>query len=442
MRHYLRKKTRKNGILLLALTFVVTIFSPLYALTNHPEYSKAAILQSKQKIEGVVMDEQGEPITGANVIEKGTTNGTVTDIDGKFTLNVSDNATLVISYLGYQQKSIIINEQTFLEIGLMEDTQLLGEIVVVGYGIQKKENLTGSVAVIKSDALAERPAKDAVDMLQGVAPGLNITRSSGNIGETASINIRGVTTLGEGSNGSPLVLIDGVEGDLSMINPQDIDNISVLKDAASSSIYGSRAPFGVILVTTKKGEKGKVNINYNNSFRNGRPNHWPNVSDSETFAYVLNDNSVNSGNAPYFSDEWLDRIIRYKNGEDVPMLTNSEGRWVNGYNAGHANSNWLRGVFDDRAFAWEHNLSVRGGSEKMQYYISGAFIEEEGLLKINTDTYRRYNITGKINASLTSYLDVEFINRFSRKNYQRPTFLNDGIWDNIFTTRMACYAYL
>lgn len=430
MKKFYDSKNRKVKKMLLALLLLLTGTSFLKAQTG--------------TVTGTVTEaETGMPLPGVAIVVKGTSLGITTDMNGAYSIDVPDDANiLVFSYIGMKTREITIGDNRIVNVSLENDAIGLGEIVVVGYGIQKKENLTGSVAVIKSDALAERPAKDAVDMLQGVAPGLNITRSSGNIGETASINIRGVTTLGEGSNGSPLVLIDGVEGDLSMINPQDIDNISVLKDAASSSIYGSRAPFGVILVTTKKGEKGKVNINYNNSFRNGRPNHWPNVSDSETFAYVLNDNSVNSGNAPYFSDEWLDRIIRYKNGEDVPMLTNSEGRWVNGYNAGHANSNWLRGVFDDRAFAWEHNLSVRGGSEKMQYYISGAFIEEEGLLKINTDTYRRYNITGKINASLTSYLDVEFINRFSRKNYQRPTFLNDGIWDNIFTTRMACYAYL
>ncbi|MGQ7868830.1 SusC/RagA family TonB-linked outer membrane protein [Sunxiuqinia sp. sy24] len=377
--------------------------------------------------------ETGTSLPGVSVFIKGTTTGTITDFDGNYSLEVSpeEDKVIVFSFVGMKTQEIPIGTNKVINVSLENDAIGLGEVVAIGYGVQKKENLTGSVAVIKSEALAERPAKDAVDMLQGVAPGLNITRSSGNIGETASINIRGVTTLGEGSNGSPLVLIDGVEGDLSLINPQDIENISVLKDAASSSIYGSRAPFGVILITTKKGEKGKVEVNYNNSFRSGSPNHWPSVSDSETFAYVLNDNSVNSGNAPYFSSEWLDRIIRYKNGEDVPMLANSQGRWVNGYNAGHANSNWLKGVFDDQSFSQEHNLSIKGGSEQMQYYISGGFIEEEGLLKINTDNYQRYNITGKINASLTSYLDVEFINRFSRKDYQRPTFLNDGIWDNI-----------
>lgn len=387
--------------------------------------------QTMITIKGKVTDSSGISLPGVSIIVKGENKGTTTNVDGNYSLDIQGNKVLVFSFVGMVTQEVSTAGKTILNIQLKEDAIGLNEVVAIGYGTQKKENLTGSISIVKDEALKERPTKDAVDMLQGLAPGLNITRSSGNIGETASLNIRGVTTLGEGSNGSPLVLIDGVEGDLSLVNPQDIDNISVLKDAASSSIYGSRAPFGVILITTKKGEKGKIVVNYNNSFRSGTPNHWPSVSDSETFAYVVNDNSINSGNAPYFSAEWMDRIIRYKNGEDVPMLANSQGRWVNGYNAGHANNNWLKGVFDDQAFSQEHNLSIKGGSDKMQYYISGAFIEEEGLLKINTDKYQRYNITGKVNASLTSYLDVEFINRFSRKNYDRPTFLNDGIWGNI-----------
>ncbi len=374
----------------------------------------------------------GMSLPGVSVFVKGTTVGTVTSSDGSYSLQVPSNAkTLVFSFVGLKTLEVAYTGQSTINMQMEEETVGLDEVVAVGYGVQKKVNLTGSITVVEGEALADRPSKDAVDMLQGVAPGLNISRSSGNIGETASINIRGVTTLGEGSNGSPLVLIDGLEGDLSLVNPQDIANISVLKDAASSSIYGSRAPFGVILVTTKKGEKGKVTVNYNNSFRVGGPSHWPNVSDSEVFARVINDNFINDGASPYFSDEWLDRIIRYKNGENIPMQANEQGRWLNGYNAGHANSNWMRAVFSDQSFSQEHNISFNGGSDKMQYYLSGGFLDQNGLLKINTDNYKRYNITGKINAELTSYLNVEFISRFVRKDYQRPTFLNSGIWNNI-----------
>lgn len=384
-------------------------------------------------VQGVVTEaDTGDPLPGVSVIIKGTTIGTATDLDGRYSLQArGEGEVLVFSFIGMLDKEVAIGNQKNINVAMESASISLDEVVAIGYGVQRKENLTGSVAVIKNESLTERPVKDAVEMLQGVAPGLNISRASGNIGETANINIRGTTTLGEGSDGSPLVLIDGIEGDLSMVNPQDIDNISVLKDAASSSIYGSRAPFGVILITTKRGQKDKTVINYNNNLRSSSPNHWPNVSDSETFAYVVNDSHINSGDAPFFSAEWLDRIIRYKNGENVPMLTTEDGRWLNGYNGGHANDNWLKAVFKDRSFSHEHNLSINGGSEKMQYYISGAFIQENGLLKINNDSYKRYNITGKINASPTSFLDIQFMNTFSRKKYERPTRLNDGIWDNI-----------
>ncbi|MFV0505126.1 MAG: SusC/RagA family TonB-linked outer membrane protein [Bacteroidales bacterium] len=372
------------------------------------------------------------PLVGVSVFIKGTTIATITDVDGTFSIKATPQAkVLVFSFIGMKTKEVSIGSNNVINVSMESDAIGLEEIVAVGYGIQKKENLTGSVAVIKNEVLENRPNKDAVDMLQGIVPGLNITRSSGNIGETASLNIRGTTTLGEGSSGAPLVLVDGVEGDLSMVNPQDIDNISVLKDAAASSIYGSRAPFGVILVTTKKGTKGKTTVNYNNSFRIGTPNHWPDVSDSETFAYVMNDNFNNAGSGDYFGKEWLDRIIRYKNGEKVPMIYDSDGRWVPGYNAGHANENWMRGVFSNQAVSQEHNFSMKGGSEDIQYYISGGFLDENGLLKINQDNFKRYNITAKVDASLTSFLEMEFINRFSRKDYKRPTYLNSSIWNNI-----------
>lgn len=182
-------------------------------------------------------------------------------------------ATLLISYIGYKSQEVQAISGKSVNITLKEDTEMLDEVVVVGFGTQKKVNLTGAVDVIDNKQLQERPVANAVQALQGVVPGLQITQSSGSIESRPSINVRGTATIGEGTSGDPLILIDGMEADLNSINPQDIESISVLKDAAASSIYGSRAPFGVILVTTKSGHDGKVTINYNNSFRFGTPVH-------------------------------------------------------------------------------------------------------------------------------------------------------------------------
>ena len=197
-------------------------------------------------VKGVVNDATG-PVIGASIIEKGkTTNGTITDMDGNFSLNVPSDATLVISFIGYTTLEIPVAGKTSMTVSLKEDTEMLDEVVVVGFGTQKKVNLTGSVGLATAKDLESRPVTNATQALQGLVPGLQISSSSGALDKSASINIRGNGTIGKGSSGSPLVLIDGMEGDLDLVNPQDIENVSVLKDAAASSIYGSRAPFGVI----------------------------------------------------------------------------------------------------------------------------------------------------------------------------------------------------
>ncbi len=176
---------------------------------------------------------------------------------------------------------------------MKEDTEILNEVVVVGFGTQKKVNLTGSVGVAEAKELESRPVMNATQALQGLIPGLQISTNTGEMDKNMSINIRGTGTIGDGSSGSPLVLIDGMEGDLNSVNPQDIENISVLKDAAAASIYGSRAPFGVILITTKEGKTGKMSINYNNSFRISNPINLPKMMDSYTFANFFNSASLN-----------------------------------------------------------------------------------------------------------------------------------------------------
>ncbi len=217
----------------------------------------AVAQQSARTISGVVKDATGETIIGANVSVKGTTTGTITGIDGKFSLNVPVGSTVKISYIGYKDFETVISNQTTLEVVLKVDSQTLDEVVVVGFGTQKKVNVTGAVSMVGSEVIESRPVQNVSQALQGVVPGLNfsVNTSGGALDNTLNVNIRGAGTIGDGSNSSPLVLIDGVEGNMNAINPQDIESISVLKDAASASIYGSRAAFGVILITlvsTKK----------------------------------------------------------------------------------------------------------------------------------------------------------------------------------------------
>lgn len=255
-----------------------------YINDNHVFTKLWGVNQQSKKITGTVVDATGMPVIGANVMVKGTTNGTITDMDGKFSLEVEDGAVLQVSYIGFANQEIKVGNQTSLSIAMKEDAEALDELVVVGFGTQKKVNLTGSVGTVESEVLESRPVQNAVQALQGTVPGLQITTTGGALDKQMDINIRGTGTIGEGSSGGPLVLIDGMEGDINSINPQDIENISVLKDAAASSIYGSRAPFGVILITTKGGKSGKVTVNYNNNFRWNAPVKMPKQMDSFTFA--------------------------------------------------------------------------------------------------------------------------------------------------------------
>ena len=261
-------------------------------------------------IKGTILDATGMPVIGANVVVKGTTNGTITDMDGKFSLEVDKNAILVVSYIGYANQEIKVGNQNTLSITMKEDAEALDELVVVGYGVQKKVNLTAAVETVNSEVLENRPVKSATEMLEGVVPNLNISTTSGAPDATSSLNIRGFTGMSmNGTNmvtqsGSPLVLVDGVEQSLDMVNPNDIESISVLKDAAASAIYGSRAPYGVVLITTKSGKKGmKTSINYSGTFQINQPTMIPSSASSVEFAKTLNAAMNNSLKEGYYSEE-------------------------------------------------------------------------------------------------------------------------------------------
>lgn len=398
----------------------------------------ASVSQADDKVTGVVKDAQGEPIIGANVTVKGQSIGTITDIDGRFTLNVPANAVLHITYIGYVAQDVKVEKGKEINVTLKDDTEMLDEVVVVGFGTQKKVNLTGAVGIATAKELESRPVTSATQALQGLVPGLQISTTTGELDKTASINIRGTGTIGEGSSGSPLILIDGMEGDLNTINPQDIENISVLKDAAASSIYGSRAPFGVILVTTKSGKKGKTAVNYNNNFRVSSPINMPEMMDSYTFANFMNSASLNQGGGLIFAEELMQKMLDWQaegGGSTGGVNASSNGQWgkpdYDPFTTAWANTNWYDEVYRSSTFSHEHNVSVSGGNDMVTYYASFNYLGQNGLLKAGDDGLHRYNTTAKINANLTDWMKFNYSMRFTRNDVWRPTCFTSSFYDQM-----------
>lgn len=387
--------------------------------------------QQSREVTETVIDATGEGVIGASVMVKGTTTGTITDFDGNFRINAGPKSVLVISYIGYMTQEITVGTQNNITVTLKDDTQTLDEVVVVGFGTQKKVNLTGSVSVVDAKELASRPVTNVSQALQGLVPGMNFSYSQngngGEIGQSMNINIRGAGTIGSGSNASPLILIDGMEGDMSVLNPNDIETISVLKDAAASSIYGSRAPFGVVLITTKKGKAGKVNINYNNNFRWRHAINLPSTPDSYTYACYMNLAAKNTKEEDLFPAENLEDMLAYQRGEIPSTQTthvNTDGKTWNWL--GNSNNDWYDMLFGDTAFSQEHSLSINGGTEKFQYYLSGNFMDQSGLVSFNPDKLKRYTVTAKINAELFPWLHVNYSTKYMRKDYTKPSTLDNN----------------
>lgn len=420
----------------LRLKVCVTLAVCMAFLLNAPSLGAQ---NSTIKVKGVVNDAMG-PVIGASIVEKGNTgNGTITDIDGNFSLNVSSNSTLIVSFVGYKAQEIPVAGKTFFTIDLKEDNEMLEEVVVVGFATQKKVNLTGSVGTATAKDIEARPVANAVQALQGVIPGLNIS-NSGNGGElnaTKSIDVRGTGTVGKDasgnafSSGSPLILIDGMEGDLNSINPQDIESISVLKDAAASSIYGSRAPFGVVLVTTKSGKSGRAQINYNMNMRYSTPIKMPDMANSYEFVNLFDDAEYNGSGKHLYTDEYRQFVYDFMTGESDDYIwgNGSGGKWNYDYSAN--NVNWLKEYYRNTAPSQEHNVSVSGGSDKMTYYLSANYMTQEGFMRYGTEDYDRYTITAKISAQLTKALKVDYSNRWVRTDYERPTYMNDDFYNHI-----------
>lgn len=400
-----------------------------------------AVAQSGKKITGTVLDATGMPVIGANVMVKGTTNGTITDMDGKFSLEVDKGATLVVSYIGFANQEIKVGNQTNLSIALKEDSKALDELVVVGYGTQKKVNLTGAVSEIKAtEFIEDRPITQLGQSLQGKVAGLVVSKSNGKPGSSYSFNIRGTTSL---NGGGPLILVDGVEMDANLVPPEDIESISVLKDAASAAIYGARAAFGVVLITTKSGEfDKKIQINYSNNISWSKPTDLPQKVDPETqiemggYAWGNKSGAYDSYWGHSVS-KWLDL---YKSTDERNTYRVVDGVF---YPLGDTD---LIKAMTETGFMHRHNVSINGGSKKVAYHVSAGLMNQDGVLTRNKDKYSRKNISAKLNSNVTDWFSFQFTTSYVTNkdefayipqgdwylysvSYLRPTFWLTGIND-------------
>jgi TonB-linked SusC/RagA family outer membrane protein len=402
-------------------------------VSNQPKTIISESLKRKI-ITGKVTDDKGGPIPGASITERGTSNGTITNSDGNYSLTVSkDDAILVFSFMGFNTQEIHVSGRTVIDVKMQSDIQVLNDVVVVGFGTQKKVNLTGAVGTISGKELENRPVINALQSLEGMVPGLNIKQTNGAFNTPPTINIRGTGSINAGSSAAPLVLVDGMDGSLTALNPADIDNISILKDAAASSIYGSRAAFGVILVTTKKGKFSKLQVNYSDNFHFTSPVALPEMVDSYTFALAFNEASVNGNAAPIFGADQLQRIQQYQKGiiktTNIPNPGNPT-QWGDGYAYGNDNIDYFKVAYADHAFSQEHNVSLTGGDEKTTYYLSGNYLGQKGLLALNQDLYNRYSVTAKISTKISNYVTANFTSRNVREEIQQPSVLS-GLYQDL-----------
>ena len=363
--------------------------------------SNATWAQVQSNVKGLVTDSSGEPLIGVSILVKSTNNGTVSDLDGKFTVTAKTGDILHISYVGYISQEIKAEENKQLRIIMEEDTKKLEEVVIVGYGTQKKVNLTGSVSSISAEDLASKPVMSTAQALAGLAPGLSVLQTSGRPGTGATVKIRGTGTFSNAGT-DPLVLIDGLSGNIDDIDPNDIQSISFLKDAASASIYGNRAANGVILVETKKGVQGKTTITYSNSFGWQRPTELPDFLPSWEYAEYYNMAMRNMDKQDAYLPE---EIQKFKDGSDPDNYPN-----VN-------HLKWL--LESGSGFQHQHNVSIQGGNATTNYNLSIGYRNQEGMTA-NTSNERMtalFTMKSEIAKGLTLNLNINaYNNKYNAPN--------------------------
>tara|TARA_Y100001980_G_C14556896_1_gene352665 strand:+ start:41089 stop:44577 length:3489 start_codon:yes stop_codon:yes gene_type:complete len=391
-----------------------------------PKVSENITLQTQ--VTGTITGEDGEALPGASVIESGTTNGTVTDIEGKFSLRVPADATLVVSFVGYQSMQVPLNGRTQLNLRLQVDVSALAEVVVVGYGTQEKVNLTGSVGVADGKVLQNRPIANVGEGLQGMVPNLNVNIRNGDPTQPIDFNIRGYESI---NGGNPLILVDGVPMDLNRINPADIESVSVLKDASAAAIYGARGAFGVVLVTTKRGKGEKINVTVGSEFTTSKPIMFIDPIE-DPYAYVQARGAANlrTNNDFGFDQDMIDGTLRYSQN---PTLENAWGVY-NGNLRFYGFNNYQERLLTDWAPQQKYDASVSGSTEKASYYASFGMLNKDGW--INNDekniNFKRYNVLLKGEFKTTEWLKLDSRALVTTEKSDQPHFYN---WDvNINTT--------
>ncbi|MBR1706959.1 MAG: TonB-dependent receptor [Bacteroidales bacterium] len=394
-------------------------------------------VSAQQTVHGTLTDEAGRPVIGGSVVVKGTTGGAVADLDGRFTLkDVPTGAVLVFSSIGYETVEAVYDGSP-LRIVLKEDTRILDEVVVVGYATMKKRDLVGAVDQVGDEVIGNRANSNLARSLQGEVAGLNITINDSKPSHAGSYNVRGTGSIGAG--GSSLVLIDGVEGDLSMVNPQDVASVSVLKDASSTAVYGARGAFGVILVTTKAARKGTPVVNYNGSVSVNRRTVIPDgITDSNEWLdwWIAAYNGYYQGSrailnhidskVPY-SQAIYDEILRRKNDPTLSKVAESHDISGFGY-AYYDNHDWFDEFYRDYHWSTEHNVSVSGGGEYADYFVSGRLYDSQGVYKVGDERYKKYNLRGKGTLRIRPWMKLT--NNMSvsiDRNYIPTTYNNNSV---------------
>lgn len=401
--------------------------------------ASTAVYAQKITISGTVTDEKGVSLPGTTVQVKGTTVGVLTGSDGKYSIDAPNPiVTLTFSFVGYTPKEVLVENQTSVNVSLSPDVRGLDEVVVVGYGTQKKLNLTAAVDQVTSETLENRPVANVTQGLQGVMPNLNIKLLDGKPIQSPSYNIRGTTSIGQ--KGSALILIDGVEGDPSLLNPNDIASVSMLKDAASASIYGARGAFGVVLITTKSPEKGKTSVTFSSNYSIKTPIGVPDfVTDGYTWVTMFRDAFLNGdGSFPQninktlkVSQAYIDAFAaKVASGQPYDQV---EIDPVTGEYVYYGSTDWYGLLYKNHTAASDNNISISGSGEKTTYLISGRYLKQEGLFRYNTDDYSMKNFRAKGTIQLFPWLQIESNSDYSEMDYHNPMNVGEGsgIWRNI-----------
>ncbi len=353
-----------------------------------------------------------QPLPGVSIYIKGTTIGTTTNIDGEYTLsNVPTDAILVYTFIGMRSQEIAVGDRSEINISLEAETIGIDEVVAVGYGTMRQRDIVGSVSVVDSRALENRPIANLGQGLQGVIPNLNITLADGAPGSGATFNIRGFTGI---AGGEPLILVDGVEMDPNLLNPNDIEQISVLKDASAAAVYGARAAFGVVLITTKSAkEETKPIFELSTNYSMNRPTQYPNLINSLEWVEFLREKARNLGNAEPFTEEYIQRLNAHledpKNNPAAYINPNNPARYIY-----VGSTDWFDEAFEKFNPTSQTTLSVRGGGSNLSYFVHAGALNQDGILKFGNDSYDRYNLRTRLTYDITPWLQLNFNNIFTR----------------------------